>query len=335
MYTIVNMYDRHDISLDQNRPDHKQKKLDCPYCGRKKQYVRYFNYDLNEYLPEYFGKCERINNCGYWLKPDQDFFREYYREKRGMFDRVIFSKRAKLQKQSHRWSTIHSKYLEMSLKKYEQNNFYFFLEAKFGEIWAKKLVNRYKIGTSKAWYGANVFWQIDEKGEIRTGKIMVYDKSSGKRSKHKFSWVHSKLSLEDFRLKQCFFGQHLLVNISLNIPIAIVESAKTATIASYFFRNYVWLATGGETMLNPEKCRVLSGRKVIFFPDLSESARKRWKGIADEVSTRYEIDTVIADLYPEINDGSDIADYLLKALPVDKVFHNILNEYGYPDDWDE
>ena len=34
-------------------------------------------------------------------------------------------------------------------------------------------MKRYKVGTSKYWDGATVFWQTDNQNKIRTGKIML------------------------------------------------------------------------------------------------------------------------------------------------------------------
>jgi hypothetical protein len=48
--------------------------------------------------------------------------------------------------------------------------------------------------------------------EIRSGKIMVYDSSTGNRDKAKNSWVHRVLKLDEFDLNQCLFGSHLITS---------------------------------------------------------------------------------------------------------------------------
>ncbi|MDQ3015407.1 MAG: PG0870-related protein, partial [Bacteroidota bacterium] len=35
----------------------------CPACG-KKRFVRYHDSETNEYIPEQYGRCDRVDNCG-------------------------------------------------------------------------------------------------------------------------------------------------------------------------------------------------------------------------------------------------------------------------------
>lgn len=70
-------------------------------------------------------------------------------------------------------------------------------------------------------------------------------------------------------------------------------------------------------MLNVEKCKILAGRKVALFPDLADSARERWEIISQEINHRFGAKSIASDYLSKINDGSDIADYLIK-LPVEQ-----------------
>ena len=91
-----------------------------------------------------------------------------------------------------------------------------------------RLFEMYRIGTSSKWGGATVFWQTDINGQVRTGKVMCYNAETGHRVKEPqafVSWAHSELKLQDFHLKQCLFGEHLLKNSSS--PVMLVESEKT------------------------------------------------------------------------------------------------------------
>jgi hypothetical protein len=169
-------------------------------------------------------------------------------------------------------SFIDSEILKASLRAYDKNNFVSFLKSTFGEALAMKAVETYKIGTSKARHGANVFWYIDNCQKVRGGKIMLYDASIGKR-KDFFSWTHSRLKLTDFNLKRCFFGEHLLKSNPLK-NIGIVESEKTAIISSLIFPDMIWLASGGKNGLDPYKFESLRNRTVFLFPDLTKPADK-------------------------------------------------------------
>lgn len=100
---------------------------------------------------------------------------------------------------------------------------------------ALRLMKTYHVGTARKWENATVFWQTDISGKIRTGKIMQYNAKTGKRIKEPYahvSWVHTELDIPEFHLQQCYFGEHLLYNSRK--PVAIVESEKTAIIASFY-----------------------------------------------------------------------------------------------------
>ena len=76
---------------------------------------------------------------------------------------------------------------------------------------------------------------------IRSGKIMDYEITTGERRKNKdgkplINWVYSILETLKYDLKQFLFGLHLL-NDNVN-QVAIVESEKTALIMSIESPNY-------------------------------------------------------------------------------------------------
>lgn len=202
-----------------------------------------------------------------------------------------------------------------SLSKLADNNFIQFLLKRFGSEITTKQIEKYFIGTSKHWSGATVFWQIDHKGKIRTGKIMLYNAINGKRIKEPFNhiqWVHKVIEQSEFELKQCFFGQHLINDNDK--PLAIVESEKTAIIASIYFPQFVWLAVGSKTNLTFDRMTALNGRKVVLFPDLN--CFDDWQKKANEFSILASI--TVSDLLEkkaseqEKKDGLDLADYLLR-----------------------
>lgn len=132
-----------------------------------------------------------------------------------------------------------------SLSHYDINPLYYYLSNVFGVEGTMRLFDMYRIGTSAKWGGATIFWQTDISGNVRTGKIMLYDTQTGYRIKEPqayISWAHFGLHLTDFNLQQCLFGEHLL-KTSVSEPIMLVESEKTAVIMAYFIPDYLWLAT--------------------------------------------------------------------------------------------
>jgi hypothetical protein len=197
------------------------------------------------------------------------------------------------------------------LKQYDVNCFVQFLINLFGEEVAGEAVSRYPIATSKHWEGASVFWQIDTHGKVRTGKIMLYNPNTGKRVKEPFnhiSWVHTALQLPAFELRQCFFGEHLLIDSTK--PVAIVESEKTAIIASVYLPQFIWLAAGGKEGLTADKCKVLQGRIVILFPDIN--GFEKWSIKAKEFSFNISDLLEHKSTEAEREQGLDLADYLVE-----------------------
>jgi hypothetical protein len=160
-----------------------------------------------------------------------------------------------------------------------------------------------------------VFWQIDTKGNIRTGKIMLYSPTTGKRVKEPFNhinWVHKAIKQLEFELRQCLFGEHLLIDKTK--PVALVESEKTAVIASVYLPQFIWVAVGSLTNLNTKKCSILKGRIVTLFPDIN--GFDKWNSKAKELS--HLATFTVSDLLErkaseaERKQGFDLADYLIK-----------------------
>ena len=221
------------------------------------------------------------------------------------------------------FNRINNQTLISSCKSFEENNLYTFLVSIFGHIKAKELADKYYLGTAKHWKGATVFWQIDQRKQIRTGKIMLYNAISGKRIKHPFNhiaWVHKVLKIENFNLEQCFYGEHLITKFK---QIAIVESEKTAIIASGYLPQYIWLSVGSLNNLSVNRCRALDGMTVTLYPDLN--AYGKWCEKAKQIEERLSIKFIISDLLEQKatnedkQEGLDLADYLIK--------HNYKQQY--------
>lgn len=290
----------------------------CPECQNKSNtFVRYIDTENGEYVDESVGKCNRDEKCGYHLKPQQFFlnngrpFVNYYGN-HGL-------RSAKKVIEPPKPSFIPRCIFEKSLLP-AKNNFLSYLKSLVGFDAMLKLREAYRIGSSEHWEGATVFWQIDAKGLIRTGKIMLYDRITGKRIKEPYNhinWAHTAYKLPEFNLNQCLFGEHLLVGN--NKPVGIVESEKTAIICSHYLPEKIWLATGGKSNFKAELFDKLKERQVTFFPDLG--AYDAWeKKIMNELSfiKKRSIDTTIENCATEQEraDGLDLADFLIinKAL---------------------
>ena len=214
-------------------------------------------------------------------------------------------------------SYIDNELMERTLSNYSINPLFVFLTGIIGKEETERIFRLYKVGTSKKWNGATVYWQIDRYGQVRSGKIMLYNSSDGHRVKepHSYvSWVHSELHLDNFNMKQCLFGEHLLSQYPSK-PIAIVESEKSALIASHFMSDFIWLATGGiHGCFKEESIQVLKNRSVMLCPDLG--AFEAWKAkipmlsaVCSKVIISEHLELVATE--EQRKKGLDIADFLL------------------------
>lgn len=281
----------------------------CPNCQHKRVFSLYIDTETNKHISPSVGRCNRESKCGHHYTPKQ-----YFQDNNISFDTThpVAYKQRPIAPPPKPVSFISFDLFRDSLKAHEANHFVQFLISLVGNEVASELVSRYFIATSKHWNGATVFWQIDTEGKVRTGKIMLYNPTTGKRHGNT-TFAHKLIQQPEFELKQCFFGEHLLKDKTK--PVAIVESEKTAVIASVYLPQFIWVASSGLNGLNAEKCSVLKGRKVTLFPDVG--CFDKWSSKAEEFS-HLAIFTV-SDLLErkateaERIDGCDIADYLVKC----------------------
>jgi len=297
----------------------KSSRYRCPNCEKNQSFTRYVNVEKAEYLAHSVGICNRKIKCGYHYSPkmffaDNKHFKEITRERKlypakpfATNKKTAFIKSTKLNP-----SYLERRYLQKS-QLLKTNNFIQFISSVYNEDAADYVKDLYQIGSSTKWPGAAIFWQIDQEQKIRTGKLMQYNPETGKRTA--INWVHSLLKLKSYNLQQCLFGLHLL-NYDKSKSIAIVESEKTAIIASLAFPEFLWMASGGLNNLKTATVKALKNRRVILFPD--SGCYKLWeakisqlpKNIDFEVSSLLETHT--SNL--EQKEGYDIADYVLNVM---------------------
>ena len=292
----------------------KKSRYRCPGCQDKKSLSRYIDTETGEQLAEYVGRCDREVKCGYHYTPKQYFQDngEALDGERGPFRPA----KPPVLPEPGPASFIPFEAFKKSHGRYEQNYFVTYLISLFGGEVTNQLISRYFIGTSKHWPGATVFYQVDSHGRVRRGKIMLYSPTTGRRLKEPYNHitsVHAALKLHEPKPEQCLFGEHLLCGNSK--PIAIVESEKTAIIASQYAPGFIWLATGGLSNLAPERCSALTGRKVFLFPDLG--AYDKWNEKAKSLTGIASLQVI--DLLEkkatqaEREEGLDIADFFIRV----------------------
>ena len=310
----------------------------CPSCETIHSFTLYLNGDTHEPIHRTVGICNRATKCGYHYTPKQYFMDNP--------DSKKTSKHSSNTTNVEMRSTpsplgragvglIPFSYVQQS-SSYKSNFIRFLCEFLTVEQMIQAGEN-YALGATKN--KEVIFWQIDITGEVRTGKIMQYNPTTGKRIKHQsgaIDWVHNKLKKsgklpDDFNLQQCFFGEHLLKIYPVK-SVAIVESEKSAVIASVIFPDLIWLAAGNLNGLSIEKCQVLNGRDVTLYPDLG--AYEKWSFKATEIQKHYNCNMILSNLLEvEATDidrekGLDIADYIIAELSTKKTFPEIQKTFS-------
>lgn len=263
----------------------------CPGCGRK-TFTRYIDRETGKYLADDCGKCDRLNNCGYHYPP-----RELFRDRpecrpdneRGA-ERSFYRERTDWLTGEQGFEAVYD-YIPQKLIPYNlqpvniRSRFFFWLLGLFDRYslespTALRILGDYGLGATAD--GRVLFYQIYGR-QVRTAKIMDYDKETGHR-RGAPSWLHNLPEIRKhyprgFRLCQCLFGAHLLTEYPRK-PVGVVEAEKTACVLSGLFPGTLWLATGGATVnMNRESLSLLAGRRVTFYPDASPGDRilEDWK----------------------------------------------------------
>ena len=197
-----------------------------------------------------------------------------------------------------------------------------------------EVLTDYRIGHSQK-NGMTIFWQIDNEGKVRTGKMMLY-KADGHRDKrdgaYTFDWIHSAL-FRDRRhpeydedkqeMHQTLFGMHLLnayKRKDIEQTVNIVESEKTALLMAIAYGNHtnqVWMACGGMENLTRERLKPLidQHRSIIVYPD--RDGIDRWRQKVEAL----HYDRILLDAKPvtewwceEDGPKADIADVVVRML---------------------
>jgi len=206
----------------------------------------------------------------------------------------------------------------------------------------EKVISLYYLGTVANGYraGAITLPFIDLKGNVRAIQVKQFDETNHTTST---DFLHSIIEkhhsrnnkplsewLEAYtkqgKIVSCLFGEHLLSKYPFN-PVALVEAPKTAVYGTLHFgfpespENLIWLAVYNKSSFSIDKLKVLQGRDVFTFPDLSKdgSTFNEWQMKAKEIEnrlpgTRFIFSDLLERYAPERDkyEGNDLADYLIK-----------------------
>jgi hypothetical protein len=330
------------------------KKNVCPSC-KKKTFVNYFDNNLKEVLPFEYGRCDREDKCSYHLSPYKDgYLSSILKNSNGdLINNSIknnnFLPNRQIEKLPHYFDfEIYKKALNP--ERFVENTFFkniiklqnqssLFIEELL------KVFDKYKIGTviRGYWKGAVTFPYIDFYGNIRTVQVKTFHKNNKtdltnkldkviiselkKEQKEIPEWLKKHVEYGDeYGYFTCLFGEHLLGLFPEN-PIALVEAPKTAIYCSLYFGlpkkkdDLIFLAVYNKSSFSLNKIKVLEGRKVFVFPDLSKKGdtfnewQEKAKKFEEQLKNTHFIFSDLLEKYASVeerNEGLDIADFLIK-----------------------
>lgn len=278
---------QHSVTLE--KYNGRKTRHTCPRCHRPHKFTRYIEVQTGQYIAPEVGRCDRQDSCGYHYTPRQ--WREDHAALQGGAVRHSGDTRQRTVARAtvapalprvmpalpavvaaaEAHSTIPYQLWADSTDLFHRSHFAQYVLARYGQAALSAAFRRYMFGISDHWPGATIWWQIDRAEQIRTGKVMLYDRDTCKRVKEptaRIGWVHRIARLEDYTLRQCLYGEHLLSQAQYShLPIAVVESEKTAVLGSIIVPEYLWLATGGKEGLTAARLAPLRHRAVTLHPD--------------------------------------------------------------------
>jgi len=276
-------------------------KVFCPHCGRKSFNLQTLD---GEVISDTVGYCDHSNSCSYSY-----FAKEYFKQNPNLHKIEYHLKKVFEPK-------VPSFMEESLIQKYRSNEsgIIKYLLTIFPTKAVYKVAEQYKLGSYNN--GNVIFWQIDEQGRCRTGKIVSYG-SDGHRNGY-MNWMHTTLKLTDFNLVQSLFGAHLLA-LEPEKTVCLVESAKSAIIGAIVNPNYLWLSTEGATNWRMEKLLPLRHRKVIVYPDLWKNPPKGkcdWHKLVDllmSIGAKASYCDILEQIstQEQRDGGYDLADFIL------------------------
>lgn len=328
------------------------KKHHCPDCN-KKTFVLYIDTETGDYLPEQYGRCDRESKCSYHLNPYLDGYAKMIWEQEQGNRSELPNNWKPQQKKAMPQPTPEPLFFDFETfkqtlqpERYEKNTFiqnlFYRVQFPFEVDEVTKVIQLYRLGTVANGYraGANTFPFIDIKDNVRAVQVKQFDeqnhttgtdflhsiieKHHTRNNKPLPEWLEA-YKKQDKRIS-CLFGEHLLSKYHSN-PVALVEAPKTAVYGTLYFglpetpESLIWLAVYNKSSFSFDKLKVLQGRFVYVFPDLSKDGNtfKEWETKAKEYEsrlpgTRFIFSDLLEQLAPERDksEGNDLADYLIK-----------------------
>ncbi len=182
-----------------------------------------------------------------------------------------------------------------------------FLYEKFYTTEVLQSLQKYNLGCDPR-NGRTAFIYQDIDQRFRYVKTVKYLTNGNRDKSQEFPFFSLYKQKDGF--KACLFGEHLLKGHTGSVEL--VESEKSAIIASIAYPDRIWLATGGSNGLTFDKAQHLRGRNVNYYVDCDPAGRRVDK--MRKTLDYFNANLNVKDIDPKRNDGADIADIILEEM---------------------
>ena len=275
----------------------------CPQCGRK-SFSPYVDTQSGEILGEAIGMCSHKVSCGYHRPPTKD----------------DIGGNAHISQYIKDIDTRQPYLLEPSV--YEGlksntlvDNFSVNLRGFFSN--ADEVLKKYGVvcgSIGRKYVNFTGFPYIQQDGTLKSVKMMMYredlHRAKDEEGNGIVNWLHYFQGFDKTKQKfdACWFGEQLIDSKEYTYDyIGVVESEKTAIIATCCVPNVLWLACGSIGNKKQIIGKGLKTKKVVFFPDANGFENWREWVMAQRCAT-----WKVSSLPKSLSGGDDIADVLLK-----------------------
>lgn len=227
-----------------------------------------FEFDAATY-PDYCPKC----GYGYNISPfEKESIQRRILAEHSKDDFSSFVNDAGPREKPKDWM-LKREYITPSLL---SNHLYNFIKNLYGDDKVDRVIAKYRLETHTKddFKGAAIFYQFDKDNQCHAFKVIQYDENGHRITGDKRTPKNEKDLFYQKPLmgkgNYCLFGRHLLnMPDTQGKPICIVESEKTAIIASIVYPEAIWMAAGSCYYLYDSKIdEGMRDRKIIVFPDV-------------------------------------------------------------------
>ena len=325
----------------------KVKKVRCPKCQQNKKWQRYINIDTGEILHDSFGKCDRVDSCGYELNPEKEPYYYSYNYFKGL-DIQTPNKDVKFlrtQKKHLKMINIPKEVLKETLNcNHSNNTFTNYLFDRCNHNTVNSVLNAYYVGSVPGYntsYKKGVcFSFVSYDGKVRAIQVKTFNDTNntidttfyhqviantyGYNKDLVPKWI--KPYTDSDNKVSCFFGEHLLKKYVKN-PIVLVESPKTAIYLSILQggipkkdSDILYLASFSLQCFKVTRCKHLQHRKVLLCADTSKDNKcfDMWENESFKINKTYPtIDFKMSKLIDSFNPGNgmDLGDFIPFSKP--------------------